>query len=758
MTKLDHYLAAVMFTDLEGFTALMQTDERRALEVRQKHRNIFHSTTQEFGGEILQYFGDGTLSIFNSAVDAVRCAIKMQTQFLSEPKIRVRIGIHTGEVRYNLEEIIGDSVNIAARIESAAVPGSVLISEKVFDDLKNQGSIHCLKIGVFQFKNVKQPTSIYAISNPGLVVPSYEELAQRTEGKYWITQQRPSNKKETRKKLFRWIVSVGMILIIACTIILAIKDSDQRATRQVDEASIAVLPFKSISAKISDQYFADGMMEAILLNLSKISSLKVISRTSVEKYRHGLQSASEIGSELGVAYLLEGSAQKDNDLIRITVQLIDTREDRHLWSESYDHILKDVFTLQSEIAHQVALNLKTEITPEEKQRIQYVPTNNLLAYDLFQKARYHFIQFIINRKQEDYQFSMDLYRNALSIDSSFAQVYSHMGELYWMRNFQRDFYDERFMDSVLNLSEKAISYYPNFSHPYRLQGQVYWETGQRDKGVKAFEKALEINRNDAVANGVLGYYYTWNQEWEKGMPYLYKSVQVDPYSIFLPFRYGDIGRAYLDLLDFEKVDEYARKVINISGQNQQSSGYGYWLLAHSNLVMGKREEALEAAQNLSKINEANGLRLMAEIYCHLYDDCLQAVEIFEDMERKDPTMFNYNQRYAYALWIIGQEELAMTLFKKQKANYYKELLLGRVARNDPNYNLAGIYAFLGKKDSAYYHLEAYNFSSGLEYYITHDPLFENLWHDEVFQQIVENAKKEKQKVRGKLQEWTKIRG
>ena len=161
-------LAAIMFTDIQGYTALMQQNEQKAIQVRDKHRRIFNSITEKYKGRILQYYGDGTLSIFDSAIDAVKCGIEMQLDFQKDPAIPVRIGIHTGDIIFSEEEIIGDGVNVASRIESLAVPGSVFISEKVYDEIKNQESIKTSLMKTFKLKNVEKPIEVYAISNKGL--------------------------------------------------------------------------------------------------------------------------------------------------------------------------------------------------------------------------------------------------------------------------------------------------------------------------------------------------------------------------------------------------------------------------------------------------------------------------------------------------------------------------------------------------------------------------------------------------------------
>ncbi len=195
-------LAAIMFTDIVGYTSLMQQNEEKAIQAREKHRRIFNSITEKHKGRILQYYGDGTLSIFDSAIDAVKCGIEMQLGFQKDPAIPVRIGIHTGDIIFSEEEIIGDGVNVASRIESLAVPGSVFISDKVYDEIKNQESIKTSMLKTFKLKNVEKPIEVYAISNVGLIVPKYEDLEGRTDTDVSSVSRKGRNSQNLHLNLF----------------------------------------------------------------------------------------------------------------------------------------------------------------------------------------------------------------------------------------------------------------------------------------------------------------------------------------------------------------------------------------------------------------------------------------------------------------------------------------------------------------------------------------------------------------------------
>src|SRR5690349_8089608 len=237
-------LAAIMFTDMEGYTALMQKNEQAAIERRNRHREVFEKSMADYDGKIIQYYGDGTLSIFSSAIHAVNAAVAMQSLFRQTPQVPLRIGIHIGDISLDGNDVYGDGVNIASRIESLAVAGSVFISDKVFDEIKNQSSVNSISMGFFDLKNVSRAVEIFAIANEGLAVPKPAELKGKTT--------EPKNK-------------------------------------------LAVLPFANVSNDAGNEYFSDGITEELINTLSKIEGLQLTCRTSCFSFKGKNQDIREIG-------------------------------------------------------------------------------------------------------------------------------------------------------------------------------------------------------------------------------------------------------------------------------------------------------------------------------------------------------------------------------------------------------------------------------------------------------------------------------
>ena len=549
------------------------------------------------------------------------------------------------------------------------------------------------------------------------------------------------------RKLYFFGVAALVIIILTVIFYNSIKPLQKTG---IQEKSLAVLPFKNFSNNPDNQYISDGMMDAILLNISGIGDLKVISRTSVEQYRESTKPAKQIGAELGVNHILEGSTFQDEHNVRVTVQLINTENEDHIWSKSYESELKDIFEVQSQIAKKVAKELQSKITPEEMTRIERKPTLNPKAYDLYQKGQYYLVNYLQKKQDKDFYTSKSFYTQALEIDSTFAAAYARLADLYWNRNYRIEYYSDSFMDTFLLLTEKALIYNPQSSDAHRLLGQYLFETGNPDQGIIEMETAISLNSNNATAYELLGFYSNWIGHWETGIPYLLKSIELDPFSMFTAIRYCFIARAYLDLLDFDNTSFYARRAIEMGQGNRPALGYAYWIYAHTNLVQGNREETLKYADSLSGYNEISALQVKAEVYCHLFQDFEKGANIYQELTEKNPVHYNYRHRYAYALWETGKKDSAKLLFEAQIQESNTELELGRVERNDPHYNLAGIYAFLGDIDKAIDHLNQHKFTSGLEIYAEIDPLFMDLYDNLAFKEIIQNAKTEKALLRDKI--------
>jgi adenylate cyclase len=413
-------LSAIMFADIQGYTALMQENEEKARTIQVKFQRTLRTACKDHNGHIVEIKGDGALCIFSSDIEAVRAAIVIQNEMVPEPKVPLRIGVHSGDILFDGNDVYGNGVNIASRIESFAIAGSVLISGAVFDEIKNQKDIQTVSLGKYFLKSVREPVEIYAISNPGLDIPEKNKL----EGKGIPV----STKKKGVQKFVLFVAVISIVVLLAFFYRNIFLNPSKSATGK--PKTIAVLPFTNLSASKEDEYFADGMNDEILTQVSKIGGLNVISRTSMLQFKGTKKTMKKIAEETGADVLLEGSVQKSNEKVRINVQLIDSKNDHHLWAETYDRDIKDIFAIQTDIAKQIAAALNTTLTEKEKSLFNEIPTANVLAYDFYLKGNKYAQSFWDYNKVNEVPQAVRMYEEAIRLDNKFTSPYAALIELY----------------------------------------------------------------------------------------------------------------------------------------------------------------------------------------------------------------------------------------------------------------------------------------------------------------------------------------
>ena len=385
MAGQSHQLAAILFADIVGYTAMMQENEELAVEKVNRFREVVELVSEELNGKIVQYYGDGSLLLFQSSTDAAEFAKLLQEDLYNEPRIPVRIGIHMGDVLVHGGNIFGDVVNIASRIQSLAPPGGIYISEVVYRNIANKKELESVFIKEEKLKNVKEPVRVYQV----------------------VTEN-------------------GELPVVA-----AAPAADSPAVSH-NANSIAVLPFANLSSDPLQDYFSDGLTEDIITQLSKIRAYKVISRTSVMQYKQSPKSAKEIGRELGVSLILEGSVQRHADKVRITAQLIDAVKDEHIWADSYDRPMNDIFSIQREVALAIAAVLNTNLTKRETQELDYIPTSDLQAYDFYLRGKL----LLEKRNKADVLSAREYFQQAVSRDRSFAAAFAGLADSFLLSSFR----------------------------------------------------------------------------------------------------------------------------------------------------------------------------------------------------------------------------------------------------------------------------------------------------------------------------------
>ena len=411
-------LAAIVFSDVVGYSARMQGDETATIALVGSDFARMTSLASGEGGEVLNTMGDGMLLSFSSAVHAVRFALQAQTEFarrrmVSPPEkaLEHRIGIHVGDVIRAVGRVAGDGVNIASRLQAKAPVGGICVSQAVYDLIRGKVAVQALPMGPQEFKNIAGSMPVYQLVLPLGGVPVH-----------------------ARPHWSRLAWAAALVLLAAggawwwhCHARGGISPGKERpqgaagpapAAQEVSDKSIAVLPFVNMSDNKENAFFADGVQEDILTSLANIGDLRVVSRTSVMQYRDSTKPIRQIGTELGAAYLLEGSVQRAGNRVLVTGQLINARTDEHVWAKSYDRELTDIFAIQAELSEAIASGLKAVLSPQEQARLEKPPTENVAAYDLYLRAWEAVDEFGFNL--EGLTRAEPLLESAVELDPKFA--------------------------------------------------------------------------------------------------------------------------------------------------------------------------------------------------------------------------------------------------------------------------------------------------------------------------------------------------
>jgi len=501
MAELERRLAAIMFTDIVGFTARTQRNEALAMGVLAEHNRLLRSIFPKYNGREVKTIGDSFLVEFSSALEAVRCAVAMQQGvhernlgLPAEDGIGLRIGIHVGDVIHSGGDILGDAVNVSSRIQPLAESGGICISEQVYDQVRNKFEFPFQRIERRGLKNVSQPIDVYRIILP---------WAGSGAG-------RPSSP---------------------------------------DKQRLVILPLVNISADSKDEFFADGMTEELIATLSKIRGLKVIARTSAMRYKGEKKTVGEIGRELNVASLLEGSVRRADNRVRINVQLVDTSSEEQLWSEKYDRELQDVFAVQSDIAQQVAKALEVKLRDVESSLLGKQQTQNTGAYTLYLRGRYHW-----NTRLEDgLSKGVKFFEEAIARDPGYALAYVGLADCYSMLGLYGHRRPSTVYPTARNYVTKALDLDESLAEAHASMGEIlmqyYYEW---DAAGYELDRALELNPNYATARLWKSTFLVAQGRIDEAIAECRLGEEIDPLSMIIATELGKtlyFARRYDDALE-----------------------------------------------------------------------------------------------------------------------------------------------------------------------------------------------------------------
>lgn len=574
MAEGERRLAAVMFTDLVGYTSLAQRDESLAFELLEEHRRLLRPIFAKYRGREVKTIGDAFLVEFASALEAVRCATEAQSSLHSlnqsrspDRQVLLRVGIHVGDVMAVGGDIQGDAVNIASRIQPLAEPGGICITEQVYYQVSNKLEVAPVSIGKKSLKNVETPVEVYKVVLP------------------WnMTEDRSQAAAKTR---------------------------------------IAVLPFINISPDPADEYIADGMTEELINVISRNHKLKVIARTSVGRFKGTEKSILDIGKEIGVGSILEGSVRKAGNKIRVTAQLIDAINEEHLWSDNFDRQMDDVFSIQSDIAKSVSDALAANLAPQERKSVERRATTSSTAYVLYLKGRTD----LRSRKEGEMKEAVKCFERAIAEDGRFVEAYAGLADaLFLLANY---------------------NYVPR--------------DGAHSKGREALEKALSLDNSLAEAHASMGNYLAHDYRFGEAEAEFKRAIELNP-NYFLTYHWYSIL-----LLEMGRVEASLAETLRAEELEPLSPVIAFNLVSVLSFTK-RRAESEERVRKLKELEPDGEYFTLAQGWTALWDsDFRAAVDHFREAVSRSPEDLRSASYLAVLYGRAGMKEDAARALKRMEA-------------------------------------------------------------------------------------------
>jgi len=511
---MERKLAAIFSTDVKGYSRLMGDDEEATIRTLKTYREVITTLMEQHHGRVVDSPGDNMLAEFASAVDAVKAAVAIQhelrtrnAELEAHRRMEFRIGLNVGDVIIDEGRLYGDGVNIAARLEGLADPGGICISGTVHEYVENKLELSFSYQGEQTVKNIAKPVRVYKV-----------ELDTETPAPRAVKE--PSTKLPLPAK-----------------------------------PSIAVLPFTNMSNDPEQEYFSDGMTEDIITDLSKISGLFVIARNSSFTYKGQSVKVEQVGQELGVRYVVEGSIRKAGTRVRISAQLIDATTGGHVWAERYNRELTDIFALQDDVTQQIVTALQVKLTAGEQERRSRAPTDNMAAYDYYWRG----VEYYYRRTQEANAQARELFARAIALDARFAAAYALLGRTHltewavgWSNNPQS-------VEHAAELVHQAVSLDATSPQAHLALGFVYVWQKHYDRAIAEAQQAIALNPNDAEGYAALGDILNYAGRPAEVRELMEQAMRLDPH---YPAEYlSNIGRACFLLGQHEEAIALLRRVV-----------------------------------------------------------------------------------------------------------------------------------------------------------------------------------------------------
>jgi adenylate cyclase len=567
--RVQRRLAAIFAADIAGYSRLVEADESSTLAVLTTHREIMDGLIASHGGRIANTAGDSVLAEFPSVVDAVQCAATVQEKLAhfntgGEPDraLSFRIGIHVGDVVVKGGDLLGDGVNIAARVQALAEPGGVWISAKAHDELEGKHAYQFEDMGEQQVKNIARPIRVYALV--GALFPGRRPVT--------ATAQRPA---------------------------------------------VAVLPFANLSGE-KDDYFSDGITEDIITALTRVRSFHVIARNSVFGYRREAQDIRQVARDLGASYVLEGSVRKEGSRLRMTAQLVDGATGNHVWAKRYDREVHDVFAVQDDLTESIVGSVEPELRKAERERARVKRTDNMTAWDYGQRGLWH----LYRRTRPDFVEAQVLLQRALDIDGNHVPALCALSETHVFQvlfGFSENPDEDR--QQAMRLARRAVEVDDQDPLALCALGRAYLANRKHRAAIPYIEEALALNPTLAWAHYLLGVCRAYSGRAKEALPYLETAIRLSPHDPYASRFFACGAEALFFLGEYEEAVTWGQKAIR---QANTAHWSGHTALAATLAKLGRAEEAAEVIQELLQHRPDFSLSLMCKAISLTDTDCLAA--------------------------------------------------------------------------------------------------------------------------------------
>jgi len=595
-------LAAIMFTDIVGYTALMGHDEQKAFAILNKNRALQKPIIEQFNGRWIKELGDGVMASFNTVSDAVNAAIKIQEDCNAAKDFQLRVGIHLGEVVFENDDVFGDGVNIASRIQSIAKPGCIYVSESVHDNVSNKKDINTKFIKEETLKNVKEPVRMYEV----MLTNNIDLLVE--------------NKMKT-----------------------------------TSQNSIAVLPFANMSSDPEQEYFSDGISEEIINMLAQVPGLKVAGRTSSFSFKGKNQDLRLIGEQLSVNHILEGSVRKSGNKLRITAQLIKVADGFQLYSEKFDRELEDIFEIQDEISLAILNAIKIKLFPEEKETVLKRYTDNVEAYQLYMQGRYLVYKY---NGTEAFLNGIKYYEEAIKIEPGFALAYAGLAYCYMELSMDSLLPPEQCVPQMYHAVERAMELDDTLAESNLALANLRIFSEWNFKAASdLYQKALKINPNNPQGNRLYAYYLMNTGNLEDAYKHATIAYDLDPFSLMGNW---EVAWIFIFSQQYGKGMEMGKRLIQM-----EPAFFGGHYIVGSVLMFEKRyDEAkplLEMAVSLYPIFMP--LRTLATLYWKMGKEA-SCRELIAEMEVLGKTTTISNRDMGVIYTVMGEFDVAASYFEK----------------------------------------------------------------------------------------------